>query len=293
MQIIYENNCQKQRFMKEFLTRTLFGAIYAGVVIGSILIDACMFGLVFMIVTALAIKEYHTLVKSSIKQTAYAMAAGVLLFGFIFCSYAAVSWSYPLLFAYVAVMIMAMLHEVIRPNNQTLSHWGHLCSSQLMIALPFSLMTAVLMHDKFLLLALFILVWANDSGAYLLGSITARSKNGNHKMCPDISPKKSWEGLIGGIILSIAAVCIFHKLGWTASITLTAYPWLNSILLALVVSIFSTLGDLMESQMKRTLGVKDSGKFMPGHGGVLDRFDSLLLVTPVVYFLFIYLVSCI
>ena len=293
MQIIYENNCQKQRFMKEFLTRTLFGAIYAGVVIGSILIDACMFGLVFMIVTALAIKEYHTLVKSSIKQTAYAMAAGVLLFGFIFCSYAAVSWSYPLLFAYVAVMIMAMLHEVIRPNNQTLSHWGHLCSSQLMIALPFSLMTAVLMHDKFLLLALFILVWANDSGAYLLGSITARSKNGNHKMCPAISPKKSWEGLIGGIILSIAAVCIFHKLGWTASITLTAYPWLNSILLALVVSIFSTLGDLMESQMKRTLGVKDSGKFMPGHGGVLDRFDSLLLVTPVVYFLFIYLVSCI
>ena len=279
--------------MKELLTRTLFGAIYAGVVIGSILIDACMFGLVFMIVTALAIKEYHTLVKSSIKQTAYAMAAGVLLFGFIFCSYAAVSWSYPLLFAYVAVMIMAMLHEVIRPNNQTLSHWGHLCSSQLMIALPFSLMTAVLMHDKFLLLALFILVWANDSGAYLLGSITARSKNGNHKMCPAISPKKSWEGLIGGIILSIAAVCIFHKLGWTASITLTAYPWLNSVLLALVVSIFSTLGDLMESQMKRTLGVKDSGKFMPGHGGVLDRFDSLLLVTPVVYFLFIYLVSCI
>jgi phosphatidate cytidylyltransferase len=82
---------------------------------------------------------------------------------------------------------------------------------------------------------------------------------------------------------------VFQVVGWTSSITLTAYPWLNSILLALVVSIFSTLGDLMESQMKRTLGVKDSGKFMPGHGGVLDRFDSLLLVIPVVYFLFLYL----
>ena len=227
--------------------------------------------------------------QSSVKQTAYAMAASVLLFAFVFFSYNGVSWSYPLLFGYVVVMILSMLQEVIRPNNQTLSHWGHLCSSQLMIALPFSLMTAVLMEDKYLLLALFILVWANDSGAYLLGSLTARSKNGNHKMCPAISPKKSWEGLVGGIILSVAAACVFQVVGWTSSITLTAYPWLNSILLALVVSIFSTLGDLMESQMKRTLGVKDSGKFMPGHGGVLDRFDSLLLVTPVVYFLFIYL----
>ena len=275
--------------MKELLTRTLFGAIYAGVVIGSILIDASLFGILFMVVTALAVKEYHKLVQSSVKQTAYAMAASVLLFAFVFFSYNGVSWSYPLLFGYVVVMILSMLQEVIRPNNQTLSHWGHLCSSQLMIALPFSLMTAVLMEDKYLLLALFILVWANDSGAYLLGSLTARSKNGNHKMCPAISPKKSWEGLVGGIILSVAAVCVFQVVGWTSSITLTVYPWLNSILLALVVSIFSTLGDLMESQMKRTLGVKDSGKFMPGHGGVLDRFDSLLLVIPVVYFLFLYL----
>lgn len=275
--------------MKELLIRTLFGAIYAGVVVGAILWDATIFGMVFMIVTALAVKEYHTLVQSSVKQMAYAMAASVLLFAFIFFSYTAVNWSYHILFGYVVVLVVSMLHEIFKPNHQTLAHWGHLCSSQLMIALPFSLMTAILMHDRFLLLALFILVWANDSGAYLLGSLTAHTKRGNHKMCPAISPKKSWEGLIGGIILSIAAACVFHIVGWTSSITLTVYPWLNGILLALVVSIFSTLGDLMESQMKRTLGVKDSGKFMPGHGGVLDRFDSLLLVTPVVYFLFIYL----
>ena len=275
--------------MKEFLIRTLFGAIYAGVVIGSILLDAALFGMVFMIITVLAVKEYHKLLHSPVKQTAYAMAACALLFAAMYFLFTGVSWSMPLLLGFVFVLIIAMLHEVFYSNNETLSHWGHLCSSQLMIALPFSLMTGVLMHDKFLLLALFILVWANDSGAYLLGSITAHSKNGNHKMCPAISPKKSWEGLIGGIILSVAAGCILHVIGWTTSITLTRYPWLNSIILALVVSIFSTLGDLMESQMKRTLGVKDSGKFMPGHGGVLDRFDSLLLVIPVVYFLFIFL----
>ena len=289
MQIILQIIAEKYIFMKEFLIRTLFGAIYAGVVVGSILWDATIFGIVFMIVTALAVKEYHTLVQNSVKQTAYAMAASVLLFAFVFFSYTAVQWSFYILFGYVFVLIISMLHEIFTPTNQTLAHWGHLCSSQVMIALPFSLMTAILMHDRYLLLALFILVWANDSGAYLLGSLTAHTQRGNHKMCPAISPKKSWEGLIGGIILSVAAACVFHQVGWTSSIQLTAYPWLNSILLALVVSVFSTLGDLMESQMKRTLGVKDSGKFMPGHGGVLDRFDSLLLVTPVVYFLFIYL----
>lgn len=277
--------------MKEFLIRTLFGAIYAGVVIGSILLSPMAFGIVFMIITVLAVKEYYTLVGSSVKQTAYAMGASAILFVCMYFLFTGVQWSKPLLFGYVVVVVLSMLHEVLNPNNQTVSNWGHLCSSQLMIALPFSLMTGVLVHDKFLLLSLFILVWANDSGAYLLGSATAHTKKGNHKMCPSISPKKSWEGLLGGIILSVAAVCVLHIFSWTSSIELTHYPWLNSILLALFVSLFSTLGDLMESQMKRTLGVKDSGKFMPGHGGVLDRFDSLLLVTPVVYFLFIFLVD--
>lgn len=276
--------------MKEFLIRTLFGAIYAGVVIGSILCSSAVFGIVFMIITLLAVKEFHSLLQSSVKQNAYAMAASALLFtSMYFLFHGDARWSMSLLAAYVFVLVFAMLQEIFIPNNQTISSWGNLCVSQMMIALPFALMTGVLVENKFLLLSLFVLVWANDSGAYLLGSITGHSKRGNHKMCLQISPKKSWEGLVGGIILSVAAACVFHSLGWTASLSLTNYPWLNSILLALVVSLFSTLGDLMESQMKRTLGVKDSGKFLPGHGGVLDRFDSLLLVVPVVYFLFIFL----
>jgi phosphatidate cytidylyltransferase len=152
-----------------------------------------------------------------------------------------------------------------------------------MVALPFALMNGVIMYNKFLLLALFILIWANDSGAYIVGSLTAKLPEGNHKMFPRVSPAKSWEGLIGGFVFDLVAGYVFYRIGWTADMGLV-----NSLIFALVVGVFGTLGDLMESLFKRTLGVKDSGRFMPGHGGVLDRFDSLLLATPVVYFLFIY-----
>jgi phosphatidate cytidylyltransferase len=107
-------------------------------------------------------------------------------------------------------------------------------------------------------------------------------------MFPRVSPAKSWEGLIGGFIFDLVAGYVFFRIGWTAGMDL-----MQSLLFALIVGIFGTLGDLMESLFKRTLGVKDSGKFMPGHGGVLDRFDSLLLAVPVVYFFFVYLPSII
>jgi phosphatidate cytidylyltransferase len=190
---------------------------------------------------------------------------------------------------YLAVFILAIIRELFIPQEDPIRSWGHLCSGQIMIALPFALMNGILMENKFLLLALFVILWLNDSGAYIVGSLMAKRKSGNHKMFPRVSPAKSWEGLIGGFIFDIIAGYVFYRIGWTADLTLTAYPLLNSILFALVIGLFGTLGDLIESLFKRTLGVKDSGKFLPGHGGVLDRFDSLLLAVPVVYLLFIYL----
>ena len=101
-------------------------------------------------------------------------------------------------------------------------------------------------------------------------------------MFPRVSPAKSWEGLIGGIVFALAAGIIYWQVGWFDNM------W-KALGFALIIAIFGTLGDLMESLMKRTIGVKDSGKFLPGHGGVLDRFDSILLATPVVTF---YLICC-
>lgn len=285
--------------MNNFITRTLSAIVYAGVVVASILVQPecfgnhmLLFGVVFMIVSTLAIREFHSLVGGSdVKIQSYAMIANALLFCTLyFLFYGDMIWR-PLLFAYVAVLLLAMIVHLFREKVNAVESWGNLCAGQLMIALPFALMSGVVLYNKWLMFALFILIWVNDSGAYIVGSLMSKRKGGNHKMFPRVSPAKSWEGLIGGFVFDLIAGYIFYLVGWTTTMGLTAYPLLDSLLFALVVGVFGTLGDLMESLMKRTIGVKDSGKFMPGHGGVLDRFDSLLLAVPVVYFLFIYLPS--
>ena len=275
--------------MNNFFQRTLSAIVYAGTVIATTLLHPMYFGIVFMFVSAWAIYEHHKLVQTSIKAACYAITATVLLFATMYFHFLGDPICKWLFFLYLAVFILAIIRELFIPQEDPIRSWGHLCSGQIMIALPFALTNGILMENKFLLLSLFVILWLNDSGAYIVGSLMAKRKRGNHKMFPRVSPAKSWEGLIGGFIFDIIAGYVFYRIGWTADLTLTAYPLLNSILFALVIGLFGTLGDLIESLFKRTLGVKDSGKFLPGHGGVLDRFDSLLLAVPVVYLLFIYL----
>lgn len=279
--------------MNNFLTRTLSAIVYAGLVIGSILVQpVCfgghplLFGVLFMIVSTLAVREFHALVGSDIKTMTYSMISNVLLFSTLyFLFYGDIIWR-GLLVAYVAVMLLALITHLFRPQVQPIQSWGNLCASQLMVALPFALMNGIMMHNQWLMLALFILLWVNDSGAYIVGSLTAKRKGGNHKMFPRVSPAKSWEGLIGGFVFDLIAGYVFFRIGWMGDMSL-----MDSLFFALAGGVFGTLGDLMESLFKRTLGVKDSGKFMPGHGGVLDRFDSLMLAIPVTYFFFVYLPS--
>ena len=279
--------------MNNFLTRTLSAIVYAGLVIGSILVQPIcfgghplLFGVLFMIVSTLAVREFHALVGSDIKTMTYSMMSNVLLFSMLyFLFYGDIIWR-GLLVAYVAVMLLALITHLFRPQVQPIQSWGNLCASQLMVALPFALMNGIMMHNQWMMLALFILLWVNDSGAYIVGSLTAKRKGGNHKMFPRVSPAKSWEGLIGGFVFDLVAGYVFFRIGWMGDMSL-----MDSLFFALAGGVFGTLGDLMESLFKRTLGVKDSGKFMPGHGGVLDRFDSLMLAIPVTYFFFVYLPS--
>ena len=193
--------------MNNFITRTLSAIVYAGLVIGGILVQPIcfgghplLFGILFMIVSTLAVREFHALVGSDIKTMTYAMMSNALLYSTLyFLFFGDLIWR-GLLVAYIAIMLLALISHLFRPQVQPIQSWGNLCAGQVMIALPFALMNGVLMHSKWLMLALFILLWVNDSGAYIVGSLMAKRKGGNHKMFPRVSPAKSWEGLIGGFI---------------------------------------------------------------------------------------------
>lgn len=126
-----------------------------------------------------------------------------------------------------------------------------------------------------LTLLAFLIVWATDAGAYCVGMLFGR-----HKMAPVISPKKSWEGAVGGVLCCLLAVIVYNEL-------VLDYTWRFVLATALICSVFGQIGDLLESWLKRWAGVKDSGNLIPGHGGLMDRFDSMMLVAPLLYYLLI------
>ena len=281
--------------MSEFWKRTLFGAIYVGTVIASILLTPWAFSVLFGIFCLWAVWEFHVLMKSSHIQRGGAIVATLLLwFGaqwFILAPEAlAHSWGIYALIGviYLLIIFASLLDELWSKAENPVANWGNLFISQAMIALPFCAMTALYCLDKWLLLALFVLIWVNDSGAYCVGVLTAKRPQGNHKMFPRVSPKKSWEGLIGGVVFAVLAAFLLMHFGWFDTLTgldenscANIFSHVAISLFAILTCAFGTLGDLMESLMKRTIGVKDSGHFLPGHGGVLDRFDSMLLAAPV------------
>lgn len=280
---------KKQKYMSNFWQRTLSGIVYVTLVVASILVHPAFFVLLFMVITGLAVNEYHLLTHGHSALRSCAIGSAIMLFGasyFYFTASAIPGW---MVGGFVFLSMTAMLLELFRTPTAPIQNWGNFWVSLMMIALPFILMNGILLYNKYVLLALFITIWINDSGAYCVGSLMSKRSGGNHKMFPRVSPGKSWEGLIGGILFALLAGVVFYFVGWTDNMQITPYPLIDSLLFAFVVAIFGTLGDLMESLLKRTIGVKDSGRFMPGHGGVLDRFDSLLLATPAVYFFFIYL----
>ena len=276
--------------MSSFWQRTLSGTVYVALIVASILVHPIFFGILFLLFTMWAVREQHKLFNSTKFTTIGSMLAGGWLFAmtWLFEQFEALSLlQLKLLFCgYCLLLIILLAAELWEKAENPVHNWGHILVSQIMIALPFALMNVVHGRSKFLLLALFITIWVNDTFAYCVGVLTAKRKNGNHKMFPRVSPKKSWEGLFGGFAFALLAGYVYYKVGWLVDFE---HPLLTALAFALLVAVAGTFGDLMESLMKRTIGVKDSGRFMPGHGGILDRFDSILLATPIVAILVILL----
>ena len=273
------------------LKRAITGAIFVAVLIGCILASPIYFTVLFAIVTALSIWEFGSIMshaKVRINKPIATLAGVFLFLSFAYLGFA--PGNSHILIPYLFLLLYLFISELYLKHENPINNWAYTMLSQIYIALPFALLTVLAFHSNInggateynpiLPLSIFIFNWVNDTGAYCTGSLL-----GKHRLFERISPKKSWEGSIGGGVFSIiAAVIMAHYFTF-----LSLPAWIG---LGLVVVVFGTWGDLTESLMKRTLGIKDSGNILPGHGGMLDRFDSTLMAVPAAV-LYLYLISTI
>lgn len=187
---------------------------------------------------------------------------------------------YPILLTLAFLYVpLRLILEIYTKDEAPLKSVGVSFLSIMYVAFPLAALSQLLMISRSgsLVLAMFILIWISDTGAFCVGSLI-----GKHRLFPRISPKKSWEGFFGGVAFCICAAFIMKQFfgGFFES-----ESWLLMLSMGVTVPCAATLGDLVESMFKRAAGVKDSGNIMPGHGGFLDRTDSLLIVSPIVLFL--------
>lgn len=277
---------------KKILTRTVSGTLLVAVLVAAILFSEWTFLGLAVIISSLGLKEFHHITHAYHRieaNSGAAIAANILLqagaFGYAFldkfCE--ALECTPPqntlVLFApYVLMVAGVMVSELFRRRERPLHNLAYFVLGQVFVALPIASLYGILgWHDDWhpqLLLAIFIVIWTNDTFAYLVGSALGR-----HRMIEHISPHKSWEGLVGGAAFGLLAGYLLHLFKFAHEAGFALWQWL--VFAALVV-VFGTLGDLMESLLKRAVGKKDSGNIIPGHGGILDRFDSLLLAGPII-----------
>lgn len=240
----------------------------------------------FALITCLSLWEYSGLVNNIEDVTInrfISTVAGVYLFLAISAINSGFVQTNAVFMPYLLTIIYLFVSELYTKNKNAIHDLSYTMLGQMYVALPLSMINVLAfrtatdgnIHFYYLLpLSVFIFLWTNDTGAYCVGSLF-----GKHKLFPRISPAKSWEGSIGGGVLVLVAAFLVSLLDQNHG-NLSGLNTLQWLGLGLVVTVFGTWGDLVESLIKRTLGIKDSGTILPGHGGMLDRFDSSLLAIP-------------
>ena len=268
--------------MKNLIIRALTGIIFVVVLVSAICIHPIFFLILFCIITGLTLWEFGGLVKhyeNANLQRAVNVLGGVYLFIATFV-YANGLTDGKIFLPYLLFIMLTMIAELYYKAPNPINNWAFTFFAQVYCAGSFSMLNfigaepgtpGVMSYTPLFIMAIFIFVWLDDTGAYLVGSLI-----GKRKLFERISPKKSWKGFLGGLILVLASSQAF---AWYSP-EISRLNWLG---LAATVVLFGTWGDLIESLLKRTLGVKDSGNVLPGHGGMLDRFDSVMLAVPASY----------
>ncbi|MDF1673400.1 MAG: phosphatidate cytidylyltransferase [Vicingaceae bacterium] len=260
------------------LTRAITGALFVAALIAGVYFNEIVaFGL-FCLIVLLGTDEFYSLVKKSktINPLRFwgliTNLTSIIMIGLVILN----NLSTKILAIPLLMIFMSFIFELYRKKNHPFINIAYTILPVLYIAIPF----AMLFHLGFynskdysfqIILGFFFLLWTSDTGAYLSGRFF-----GKHKLFERISPKKTWEGTIGGTILTVG-------IAYVLSIYFTDLSLTNWIVIGILTAIFGGLGDLVESMLKRSLNIKDSGNILPGHGGILDRFDGLLVGIPFIY----------
>lgn len=273
--------------MKNLITRSITGVIFVTAIVVCFMRPEAMI-LLFALVTGLTVWEYTGIVNGienvCVNRFLATVAAVYFFLGMAgFCAGIVPS---AVFIPYLLTVVYMFIAELYTKAPNPINNWAYTMLSQMYIALPFAMVNVLafrgvgngVVYNYLAPLSIFVFLWTNDTGAYLSGSLF-----GKHKLFPRVSPGKSWEGSIGGglLVLLVAVLVGMYQnsdMHETATeLILTVPQWMG---LGLVVVLFGTWGDLVESLFKRTIGIKDSGNILPGHGGMLDRFDSSLMAFP-------------
>lgn len=269
--------------MGDFLQRLGTGVLFFIVIIGGSIIHPNSFGILWLLITIFGQIEFYKLLKKSgaNPQLIGGVIQGIVLFGTCFIYVQSEFENWPILLVNLPILYVIFMYDLFRKDKNSFTNIAYTLVGVIYIALPFSLLNFIVVdinvlptysYRPWVLIGMIMTLWANDSWAYIWGNVF-----GKNKLFPSISPGKTWEGFIGGYLS-----CLLWS--WLMSVFIKDITLIDWLVIASILSLIGTLGDLVESKLKRSLGIKDSGNLLPGHGGILDRFDALIMSTPFVVF---------
>ncbi len=264
--------------MKNVTIRTISGIGFVLVMLACLLWSQWLFGALVIFMMVGMMSEFYTITMGDRYKVSRALAilAGVILFSLI---YLVAAYRMPVKYVALSIVpvMVVMINSLYVEDKTDYSKFSNLYTGLIYIAVPLALSNLVAFRNGhfsgMLLVSFFVLIWSSDIGAYIFGM--ALGQKYGKKLFPSVSPKKTWIGYWGGMLFSILAAHILNLTG------MMSLPMFHSVMLAIVMHVAGVYGDLFESQWKRINGIKDSGTIIPGHGGLLDRFDSTLLAMPV------------
>ena len=259
-------------------TRAVTSFFFVIIMLGSVFLGQYVFTAFYLLLSTFCLREFYRLFRhTDIKPN---MLGGIINSVIIYSIIALIAYQnsvffHKLIFLLTFTIFALFIHELFKKSETPFSNISNTLGGLVYACLPFTFFHGMAFvngaYNFHYPLAFMLLLWGSDTGAYMIGI-----KFGKHKLFERHSPKKTWEGFAGGLFTSCTVAFII-------SFYYTELAWFDWVIIAVLTCIFGTIGDLIESMFKRSIHVKDSGEILPGHGGLLDRFDGLLLAAPVVY----------